>query len=297
MRPREDGIGSSIEIVMAIPWHRIFGMALTQYFAGTGWKVDVEVDVSLKQQRLDLVVLRHTCAAPQPHWPDGLGTPAEYNLLTFKALQDPLNAWALKELVAHGVNYRKLISPDNDHLLPEELFRMFAVSMRFPRNLAQQVNLQPQGPGAYDVQWGTDTIRILVLNETPEADQNLVWNLFSGDPERIQRAFQRLYPQLSSWSSLLNQLLGHYGLEGMAMPYTMEDFERDAAEEFVRKMTLEQRLAGLSLEQRLQGLSLEQILQGLPLEQVLQGLSLEQRLAGLSPAEIQEYLKKHQSPS
>jgi hypothetical protein len=27
---------------MAIPWHRIFGMALTQYFAGTAWRVDVE---------------------------------------------------------------------------------------------------------------------------------------------------------------------------------------------------------------------------------------------------------------
>ena len=43
---------------MAIPWHRIFGMALTQYFAGTGWQVDVEVDLSLQQQRLDLVILR-----------------------------------------------------------------------------------------------------------------------------------------------------------------------------------------------------------------------------------------------
>ena len=28
---------------MAIAWHRVFGMALTQYFAGSGWEVDVEV--------------------------------------------------------------------------------------------------------------------------------------------------------------------------------------------------------------------------------------------------------------
>ena len=32
---------------MAIPWHRIFGMALTQYFAGSSWQVDVEVDLSV----------------------------------------------------------------------------------------------------------------------------------------------------------------------------------------------------------------------------------------------------------
>jgi hypothetical protein len=33
-----------LEVAMAIPWHRIFGMALTQYFAGTAWQVDVEVE-------------------------------------------------------------------------------------------------------------------------------------------------------------------------------------------------------------------------------------------------------------
>ena len=43
---------------MAIPWHRIFGMALTQYFADTAWQVDVEVDLSLQQQRLDIAILR-----------------------------------------------------------------------------------------------------------------------------------------------------------------------------------------------------------------------------------------------
>src|SRR5207244_3032489 len=125
---------------MAIAWHRILGMALTQYLAGTAWKVDVEVDLSLRQQRLDVVILR---------------------------------------------------------------------------GLADRVDLRPHGPGAYDVQWGTDSIRILVLHEMPEAAQNLVWNLFSGDPERIAGAFGRLQPRRQSWSSLVNQLLGYYGLEGM----------------------------------------------------------------------------------
>ena len=109
--------------------------------------------------------------------------------------------------------------------------------MHFPRGLASRVTLQPQGPGAYDVIWGTDTIRILVLREMPEAEQNLVWNLFSGDQNRIAAAFQRLQPRAHSWSSLVNKFLAYYGLEGIAMPYTMEDLEREAKEEILKKLT------------------------------------------------------------
>jgi hypothetical protein len=289
---------------MAVAWHRVFGMALTQYFAGTGWKVDVEVDLSMQQQRLDLVILRRIGTAAPALWPDGFGTPAEYNLLTFKALQDPLDAGAVKELAAHGVNYRKLVSPDLDRLLPEEHFRLVAVSMRFPRRLAERVVLQPQGPGAYDVVWGTDSIRVLVLREMPDAEQNLVWNLFSSDRERIAAAFQRLQPRLQNWSSILNDLLGYYDLEGMAMPYTMEDYERDVEEKILRKLTPEKRLKGLSPEQRLEGLSPEQLLAHLSPEQRLEGLSPEQLLAHLSPqqllalvprAEFEKYLQQQKA--
>jgi hypothetical protein len=244
---------------MAVPWHRIFGMALTQYFAGTAWKVDVEVDLSLQQQRLDIAILRHSGTGPEPVWPDGFGPPANYNLLTFKALKDPLTAWTLKELAAHGVNYRKHVSPDLDQLLPEADFRLLAASMHFPRQLAGRVLLQPQGPGTYDVHWGTDTIRLLVLREMPEAEQNLVWNLFSGDPGRIAVAFERLQPRARSWSGLVNALLQYYGLEGLTMPYTMEDFEREVEEKVLSKLTPERRLEGLTPEQVLAQLPLETI--------------------------------------
>ncbi len=273
---------------MAIAWHRIFGMALTQYFAGTGWKVEVEVDLSLRQQRLDLVILRRAGAAAPVQWPDGFGTPAEYNLLTFKALQDPLDAGAIKELAAHSVNYRKLVSPDLDHLLPEEHFRLVAVSMRFPRRLADRVVLRPQGPGAYDVVWGTDTIRVLVLREMPDADQNLVWNLFSSDRERITAAFQRLQPRLQGWSSILNDLLQYYGLEGIAMPYTMEDFERDVQERLLRELPPERLLAHLSPEQRLEGLSPEQLLAHLPREKIEEYLRKQKASPDASPPEHPE---------
>jgi hypothetical protein len=161
----------------------------------------------LQQQRLDLVILRRMGSSVAPVWPDGFGRPAEYNLLTFKALKDPLDPWALKELSAHGVNYRKQISPDPDRLLPEAHFRLLAASMHYPRQLASQIALQPQGPGAYDVQWGTDTIRVLVLREMPDAEQNVVWNLFSGDVARVAAALDRIRPRLPTWSSTLNKLL------------------------------------------------------------------------------------------
>jgi hypothetical protein len=92
-----------------------------------------------------------------------------------------------------------------------------------------------------------------------DAEQNVVWNLFSGERERIATAFQRLQPRLQSWSSVLNTLLRFYGLEGMAMPYTMEDLKREVEERILHEMSPEKLLAHLTPEQRLEGLSLEEI--------------------------------------
>jgi len=93
----------------------------------------------------------------------------------------------------------------------------------------------------------------------PEAEQNVVWNLFSGDQQRIATAFQRLQPRLQSYSSLVNELLEYYGLEGIAMPYTMEDFEREVAEKVLKKLTPQQRLEGLSPEELLSHLPVAEI--------------------------------------
>jgi hypothetical protein len=77
-----------------------------------------------------------------------------------------------------------------------------------------------------------------------------------------------LQPQVRSWSSILNDLLAYYGLEGIPMPYTMEDLERDVEQRILGKLTPEQLLARLSPEQRLEGLSPEQRLAGLPVEEI-----------------------------
>jgi hypothetical protein len=60
----------------------------------------------------------------------------------------------------------------------------------------------------------------------------------------------------------------------LPMPYTLADFRRD----YLKKLTVEERLEGLSPEER------------------LDGLSPEQRLKGLSPDQIEKYLRRTKQP-
>ena len=39
-------------------WHRLFGLLLTDFFTGSPYVVELEKDLSIKQQFLDVVVLR-----------------------------------------------------------------------------------------------------------------------------------------------------------------------------------------------------------------------------------------------
>ena len=39
-------------------WHRLFGLLLTDFFTGSPFVVEMEKDLSLKQQFLDVVILR-----------------------------------------------------------------------------------------------------------------------------------------------------------------------------------------------------------------------------------------------
>ena len=39
-------------------WHRLFGLLLTDFFTGSPFVVELEMDLSLKQQFLDVVILR-----------------------------------------------------------------------------------------------------------------------------------------------------------------------------------------------------------------------------------------------
>jgi len=260
-------------------WHRLFGLGLTDLFTNTKYQVELEKDLSIQQQFLDVVIIEQTTGPPLSPVPDGLETFAKHNLLTYKSFQETLNRWALKELVSHYTTYRKLVSPDLNHLLPEEDFRLYAATTRYPLNLEKPLGLTKRQTGVYDVEC-CHPIRILVLGEFPPTPNNAFWHLFSAKEERVHyggKHYHWKYPRLSYF---INDLLKHYQLEGI-MPYTVEEYVKDCQRDFLQSLSVEERLAGLSPDE---------VLPRFSPDQRLHGLAPDQRLHGLSPDDIEAYL-------
>ena len=95
-----------------IQWHRLFGLVLSDFFSNTPYSVELERDLSLRQQFLDVIIVRKRAGAIQRPLPDGLDNLSAHNLLSYKSLHEPLDRWALEELIGHFVNYRKQIGCD-----------------------------------------------------------------------------------------------------------------------------------------------------------------------------------------
>ncbi len=47
-------------------WHRLFGLTLTDYFTDSSYGVELEKDLSLKQQFLDVVIIEKKNGALSP---------------------------------------------------------------------------------------------------------------------------------------------------------------------------------------------------------------------------------------
>jgi len=254
-------------------WHRLFGLFLIDYFTGSPYEVELEKDLSLKQQFLDVVILRRQKRGRMAELPDGLDNLAQHNLLSYKSLREPFDAWAVKDLIGHYVNYRKQVSPAFNKLLSESRFRLYGVSTRFPQRLAKQARLNPLLPGVYEPHWGTDAARLIVLSQIGKGKRNALWRLFSSDAERVLQAREE-YHIHSEMSTLMQQLFEHYRKENIAMPYTMQDYHRDYVREHLDQLSPEEVLSRYSPDQR------------------LKGIPLEERLKDASPAEIERLLEK-----
>src|SRR5262245_26963180 len=109
-------------------WHRLFGLLLIDFFAGSPYTVEVERDLSQQQQLLDVVILRRRRGPFAGPLPDGLDDLAEHNLITFKSHREALDDWAVRELVGHYVAYRKLVSRSPSDLLAPDRFKLYAVA-------------------------------------------------------------------------------------------------------------------------------------------------------------------------
>src|SRR5213080_4306652 len=93
------------------PLHRLFGLSWIDFFDGTAVDVETEMDLSVKQQFIDVALIRHGTGPLPRALPDGFEDLAAHNLLTFKSHQEALDDWTLCELLGHYVNYRKQSSP------------------------------------------------------------------------------------------------------------------------------------------------------------------------------------------
>lgn len=275
-----------------IGWHRLFGLTLTDFFTDSAYRVELEKDLSFKQQFIDVIIIESETGKPMPEPPDGLENLARHNLLTYKSLHEPLDAWTLDELVGHYVNYRKQASSAEKIFLPSEDFQLYAVCTRAPEKLAKDFSLISRAPGVYEVQWGSKLIRVIVTSQIPLAKHNALWKLFSGITEHVQHATANYRWRRSDNSGILNQLFQNYQVEGMNMPYTWDDYYRDITREHLDWLPKEELLAKLSVEDRLKGLPIEDRLKGLPIEDRLKGLSAEDFLKRLAPEDIEAYLSK-----
>ncbi len=251
-----------------IGWHRLFGLTLTDFFTDSAYRVELEKDLSLKQQFLDVIIIEETTGGPIPHMPDGLENLARHNLLTYKSLHEPLDDWALDELVGHYVNYRKQVSAKTKKLLAGEEFRLYAVCTREPEKLAKEVPLLALQPGVYEIRWGSKPIRVIVLSQLPDVDRNALWKLFSGITAQVQHAIANYRWRRNDTSGIINELYKYYQVEGINMPYTWDDYYRDVTREHLDWLPKEELLAKLSVEDRLKGLSVEDFLKRLPPEDI-----------------------------
>jgi len=261
------------------PLHRLFGLSWMDFFQGTDIDVQTELDLSAKQQFIDVILIRRGPGPVPRPLPDGFEDLAPHNLVTFKSHQEALDCWAVWELVGHFVNYRKQVSPSMQDLLPEDHFRLFAVCARFPQNLAQQVGLTRLREGVYEVQGLGLVIRVIVVSQLPQHENNAMLHLFSAREELLRYGRDHYRLHSPETSTLLYQLFEAYS-EDADMSQKLQEFVRQTIDEILQK---------LPPEERLKGLPPEEILKQVPPEDRLKGLSPEEAFRALTP-EMREAL-------
>ena len=266
---------------MKINWHRLFGLLLMDYFSDRGFSVELEKDLSLKRQYLDVVILeQREQRVDLAGICDGFDNLSRHNLLTYKSKGESLNLWAIEELIGHYVNYRKVLGRSK---VRGEDIRLYAVSTRYPAGLLSATGAREVVGGVYEIRVLSREVRVIVTNRLPLEQRNAVLAFFSFDAGGVTFALNNYRWHMEDGSTVINQLLEKYSLEGIDMPYTMEQFRRDYIKAHITDLDPEERLKGLKAEERLRGLKTEER---------LRGLKAEERLRGLKIQEVESYLKK-----
>ena len=268
-----------------IQWHRLFGLSLMDYFEDTAYDVEVEKDLSIKQQFLDVVVVekRRSERVREIQEPcDGLEGLRRFNLMTFKSLHESLDIWAMEELMGHYVNFRKLMGLEK--VTPDEI-QLYALCVRYPRGLEKYGPLRQVQAGVYDFEVLSRLVRVIVLSRVDKAKRNALWALFSGHQERVAYGVRRYAWNRSDWSKILSYLYQGYQREGLEMTYTMKDFHKEVLADCLANCSSEEVLSHFSSEERVRGLRSEEVLSRYKPEERVRGLHPEERVRGLHPEE------------
>ncbi len=269
-------------------WHRLFGIFLTDFFTGTPYTVELEKDLSLQQQYLDVVILHKEQGEFQGKLPDGLENLNQHNLISYKSMHESFDAWALQELIGHYVNYRKQLAGDS--LLDENEFNLYAVSTRFPQKLSNQLDFTEIKQGVYELDL-TVKIRLIVLSRIKKAPHNAMWHLFSNKLEAIN--YGKKYHQMkTNPSSAVNLLYEYYQSEGLEMPYTMEQFQKEVAQNHLRFLTAQEILKQIPQEEFIKQIPKEELVKQIPKEDFLKHLSKEEIIAYLQQLDNDDETKQ-----
>ncbi len=248
--------------------------------------MELQKDLSVKQQLLDVVIIEKHSGQPLKEWPDGFDDLAKHNLLTYKSHRQILDEWAIHELIGHYVNYRKQVgqtyqamnsSPDN--LMPFGDFRRYAVAARFPNNLAAAMPFEPVTEGVFDIRWGNMKVRIIILSRISDKPENAIWQMYSAIPEKVQSAAKLYRWRKRDVSSIINQLFKNYRIEGFAMPYTVEDYQKDYVREHISKLPPDEVLEKFTADDLLKRLTTEELYKRLA--KSVEGLSRQESSAKL----------------
>jgi hypothetical protein len=277
------------------PWHQLFALSWLDFFRGLPVTVEAEKDLSVKKQLLDVLVIHKEAATLDCRLPDGFEGLGTYNLITFKSHQEKLSDWTLLEVVGHYVNLRKQVSPsmDEDQLLPEDDFRLYAVCARYPQQLvSRNVLLQPVGEGVYEVQVLTRCVRVIVANQLPRREHNAMLHVFASTAEVLTYGIQHYQIRSAETTTLLTMLFRRYREEGRIMPDMLEQFARETIDMLLKELPVEKRLAGLSPKERVEGLSPKERVEGLSPKERVEGLSAEE-LIKILPSETLRALADH----
>jgi hypothetical protein len=114
--------------------------------------------------------------------------------------------------------------------------------------------------GLYEARHFTGVIRVIVIHELPETDNNALLHLFSASVDQVRYGTLHYHLRSTETSTLLRQLFQRYQLEASLMPTGMEQlkqFAKETIEELLKELPPKERLKGLSPEQLLAALSPE----------------------------------------